>query len=249
MFIAVAIYNATQVSLCGWMVYTVLAEHRRRGLRVVCNAHDLAEDGIASVLHVFYLSKALDFVDTMFMIVKRNWHQVSFLHVYHHSSIFLVYWLLANAGYDSDIYLTIVLNGSIHFVMYGYYLATAFNVKVPLFIKKSITNAQLIQFCCMETQGLCLVAGGCAFPSRITILYMVYISTMLVLFWDFKRRAYSSSKKAKAEAPAPAAVSKVAKAAESETDQDDASTVASESESTINICGWEHKIKKKSKKA
>jgi len=239
-FLAMAVYNATQVTLCGWMVYASLAEHRRRGLKLVCNEHNLAEDGIAFVLHVFYLSKVLDFADTVFMIVKSNWHQVSFLHVYHHSSIFMMYWLNANVSYDSDIYFTIVLNGSIHFVMYGYYLATAFNVAVPVFIKKSITNAQLIQFCCMEAQGFCLVFGGCAFPRNMTILYMVYISTMLALFLDFKRRTYSSTKKAKADTIAPKK-----DIMKSGSESDLASTVASESE-TVTICGW---TSKKSKKA
>merc|ERR1711937_516144 len=152
-FIAMAVYNVTQVELCGWMVHAAIYEHRRRGLSLVCNAHDLSEDGMAFVLHVFYLSKVLDFADTVFMIAKGNWHQVSFLHVYHHTSIFLVYWLNANTFYDADIYFTIVLNGAIHFIMYGYYFATTFNIPVPMFINKSITNMQLIQFFCMEAQG------------------------------------------------------------------------------------------------
>lgn len=32
----------------------------------------------------------LDFVDTVFIVVRRKWRQLSFLHVYHHSSIFMV---------------------------------------------------------------------------------------------------------------------------------------------------------------
>lgn len=193
-FVTMAVYNATQVALCGWMVYAALVEHRRRGLSIVCNEHNLAEDGMAFVLHIFYLSKVLDFADTVFMIVKGNWRQVSFLHVYHHTSIFLIYWLNAQTNYDSDIYFTIVLNGLIHFIMYGYYFATAFNVVVPTFIKKSITNAQLIQFCCMEVQGTCLLFGDCGSPRNVTLLYMVYISTMLALFLDFKRRTYNTAK-------------------------------------------------------
>merc|ERR1712224_30837 len=101
---------------------------------------------MAFVTHVFYLSKLLDFFDTAFMIIKGNWRQVSFLHVYHHASILLFYWLNTNVNFDGDIYLTVVLNGSIHFIMYGYYLATAINIAVPTFIKKSITNMQLFQF-------------------------------------------------------------------------------------------------------
>eukprot|EP00929_Paragymnodinium_shiwhaense_P039939 TRINITY_DN208_c0_g3_i1.p1 TRINITY_DN208_c0_g3~~TRINITY_DN208_c0_g3_i1.p1 ORF type:complete len:772 (-),score=198.11 TRINITY_DN208_c0_g3_i1:118-2433(-) len=233
-FASMALYNATQVALCGWMVYASLAEHRRRGMSLVCNDHKLEEDGMAFVLHIFYLSKILDFADTVFMIVKNNWHQVSFLHVYHHSSIFLIYWLNANAFYDADIYFTIVLNGAIHFIMYGYYFATAFNVQVPIFIKKSITNSQLMQFCCMEAQGLYLLCFGCNSPNRITVLYMVYISTMLALFMDFKRRAYSNAKKAAKAVPA--AKEKTEKSDDEKSEG--VSTAASDSE-VKTCCGWE----------
>jgi len=196
MFSCVALYNLTQVLLCGWMVYRALAEHRRRGFKLVCNVHDLADDGMAFVTHCFYLSKALDFADTAFMIIKGNWRQVSFLHVYHHFSIFLFYWLNAQCNYDGDAYFSIVLNGSIHFVMYGYYLVTTFNITVPMFIKKAITNAQLTQFCCMEAQGVALlVMEGCGSSRKITILYMVYISTMLVLFMNFKKQNYKKISK------------------------------------------------------
>lgn len=195
MFSSVAIYNLSQVLLCGWMVYMAIVEHRRRGFALVCNVHDLAQNGLAFVSHCFYLSKALDFADTLFMIIKGNWRQVSFLHVYHHFSIFLFYWLNTQCNYDGDAYFAIVLNGSIHFIMYGYYLATSFNVTVPMFIKKTITNSQLTQFCLMESQGVALLTmDGCGSSRRVTILYMVYISTMLVLFMNFKRQNYTKPK-------------------------------------------------------
>ena len=40
---------------------------------------------LVPVLHMFYLSKVLDFFDPLFMIVKGNWRQVSLLHVYYTS--------------------------------------------------------------------------------------------------------------------------------------------------------------------
>ena len=45
---------------------------------------------MSRVLYVFYVSKILDFADTMFMIFRRKWIQLSFLHLYHHASIFTV---------------------------------------------------------------------------------------------------------------------------------------------------------------
>ena len=56
-------------------------------------------------------------MDTFFIISKRSWKQLSFLHVYHHFTIFLFYWLNLRTNYDGDVYLTIVLNGFIHSIM------------------------------------------------------------------------------------------------------------------------------------
>jgi elongation of very long chain fatty acids protein 4 len=55
---------------------------------------------MAAMLWVFYVSKILDFFDTIIMVARGSWTQFSFLHVYHHTSIFMIYWLNVNAGYD-----------------------------------------------------------------------------------------------------------------------------------------------------
>lgn len=34
--------------------------------------------------------QVLDFMDTIFIVMKKSWRQLSFLHVYHHCTIFLV---------------------------------------------------------------------------------------------------------------------------------------------------------------
>lgn len=45
---------------------------------------------MGNVLYMFYLSKILDFFDTIFIILGKKWKQLSFLHVYHHLTIFSV---------------------------------------------------------------------------------------------------------------------------------------------------------------
>jgi len=192
------IYNATQVLLCAYMVRAAIQGKQDRGFGLVCNPHELVLDeasrGIAYVLHLFYLTKVLDFADTIFMMLRGKWSQVTFLHVYHHITIYLIYWLILNAGYDGDIYVTVVLNGSIHFVMYFYYLATTFNVSVPKPLKMMVTNMQLIQFICMMTQALVLLFLDCPYPVNITKMYLVYIMSMFLLFSNFKRKAYGKEK-------------------------------------------------------
>lgn len=46
------------------------------------------------MIWLFYFSKIMEFVDTMIMVVKKNNRQISFLHVYHHCSIFTIWWLV-----------------------------------------------------------------------------------------------------------------------------------------------------------
>ena len=61
--------------------------------------------------------------------------QLSFLHVYHHTTIFLFYWLNGRVNFDGDIYLTIVLNGLIHTIMYTYYFVSM-HTKIPAKLAK-----------------------------------------------------------------------------------------------------------------
>jgi elongation of very long chain fatty acids protein 4 len=42
------------------------------------------------VFWLFYVSKVFDYFDTLVIILRRKWRQLSFLHVYHHITIFLV---------------------------------------------------------------------------------------------------------------------------------------------------------------
>lgn len=38
-------------------------------------------NGLAHILYIFYLSKMFEFVDTVIMCLKKNFHQITFLHV------------------------------------------------------------------------------------------------------------------------------------------------------------------------
>eukprot|EP01147_Barroeca_monosierra_P011313 gene11313-3350_t len=193
---ALLLYNITQVVLCGYMCITAFQiAFVRNSYQAMCNPFNLKASDMASILHVFYLSKVLDFLDTVFMVFRRKWNQISFLHVYHHASILLIYWLNTSAGYDGDIYITVVLNSFIHFIMYTYYGLAALGVQVPIHLKRLVTHSQRVQFVIMMTQGTLSLVLSCAYPPRLIYLYLLYISTMLLLFTDFDRKAYKSKAK------------------------------------------------------
>lgn len=195
--IAGAIYNAAQVALCGYMMYGTVLEYQAKEYKFICNPFNKAESGMAAMLWVFYTSKILDFFDTIIMVARGKWRQFSFLHVYHHTSIFMIYWLNINAGYDGDIYYTIVLNGGIHFVMYAYYFMNIFNMPGQAALRPLVTNSQLIQFVTMMGQAAYMLTQGCAYPQRITGMYLVYIFSLFLLFNNFKTKTYAKGKAGK----------------------------------------------------
>jgi elongation of very long chain fatty acids protein 4 len=84
-------YNVLQVMLCSYMCIEAGVQAYFAGYTLIpCNPFNHTKPPIGFILYVFYLSKILDFMDTVFIIAEKRWEQLSFLHVYHHTSIFLV---------------------------------------------------------------------------------------------------------------------------------------------------------------
>ena len=84
-------YNMIQVMLCSYMCIEAGVRAYSAGYSLLpCNKFNSSEPPIAFILYVFYISKILDFLDTFFIIAEKRFKQLSFLHVYHHTSIFLV---------------------------------------------------------------------------------------------------------------------------------------------------------------
>lgn len=56
--------------------------------------NDENEMRIASALWFYYLSKLIEFIDTILMVVRKRFNQLTFLHVFHHSSMFFLWWIV-----------------------------------------------------------------------------------------------------------------------------------------------------------
>jgi len=193
------IYNVSQIMLCSYMTIEgfLIAYRNNYSLYPHCNAYDAENPPLGNLLWLFYASKIWDFWDTIFIIIGKKWKQLSFLHVYHHTTIFLFYWVNVNINFDGDVFLTIVLNGFIHTVMYTYYFI-CMHTKDPktgkslrIWWKSSLTMLQMIQFLCMMTQAGYLFITKCPnAPVGVRNLYFLYIFTLLVLFAQFFVQSY-----------------------------------------------------------
>mmetsp|Transcript_10286 Transcript_10286/g.15553 ORF Transcript_10286/g.15553 Transcript_10286/m.15553 type:complete len:298 (+) Transcript_10286:85-978(+) len=198
-------YNFGQIILCSYMFVESVMLVRRNNYGLIpmrffnCNSFNFAEPVIHKLLWLFYVSKIFDFFDTIFIILGNKRQQFTFLHCYHHMSIFSLYWLNLNMLYDADIVYTITLNAFVHAVMYSYYLICMHlpkDRKYSVWWKKYLTVIQLVQFCFMLADGALLIISECPqIPIRISKLYFTYILSLFVLFMNFFSQSYSKKKK------------------------------------------------------
>jgi elongation of very long chain fatty acids protein 4 len=121
-------YNVLCVFLAGAVVVGILSHWARYGLHsFVCNPEDRGEKGheLAYVFYLFYAQKFIEWADTWFFILRRSFRQVSFLHIFHHSSITVVVGMILPMAFSGDMYLPILANAVVHCIMYSYYALTS----------------------------------------------------------------------------------------------------------------------------
>lgn len=155
---------------------------------------------LSKYLWLFFFSKPLEFMDTFIMVCKMNFRQVSFLHVYHHTSVFCFWWFVVFMAPMGEAYLSAVLNSAVHVVMYSYYLFMSMGVLKSLMshVKPFITRGQMFQFVILMTQSFSDIylyftrttPKKNVYPITLTIALFVYMWTMLGLFANFYLRAY-----------------------------------------------------------
>eukprot|EP00036_Acanthoecidae_sp_10tr_P010565 CAMPEP_0182926516 /NCGR_PEP_ID=MMETSP0105_2-20130417/12122_1 /TAXON_ID=81532 ORGANISM="Acanthoeca-like sp., Strain 10tr" /NCGR_SAMPLE_ID=MMETSP0105_2 /ASSEMBLY_ACC=CAM_ASM_000205 /LENGTH=279 /DNA_ID=CAMNT_0025064413 /DNA_START=26 /DNA_END=865 /DNA_ORIENTATION=- len=191
------LYNVTCVLLAGTSAYCMIAGKLQQP-GFVCNPQlDDTEAGklMAWGVRVFYYQKYWEFMDTFIFMLRKRYRQVSFLHVYHHSSITIVVAINASFDTNGDAYLGVMLNSIVHVLMYSHYFVSAYQMATPW--KPYLTSMQLIQFVIIMSQSVIAFYTGpqCGFPDFAKLTMIGYMVTMLVLFGRFYVQSYMKPKK------------------------------------------------------
>nr|AGR45588.1 fatty acyl elongase [Clarias macrocephalus x Clarias gariepinus] len=188
------LYNLALTFLSFYMFYELVAGVRQGGYNFFCqdtHSGGEADNRIIHVLWRYYFSKLIEFMDTFFFIMRKNNHQITFLHVYHHSTMLNIWWFVMNWVPCGHSYFGATFNSFIHVLMYSYYGLSAIPAIRPyLWWKKYITQGQLIQFVLTMIQTSCAVVWPCGFPKGWLYFQISYMITLIIFFSNFYKQTY-----------------------------------------------------------
>ncbi|XP_065070589.1 very long chain fatty acid elongase AAEL008004-like isoform X1 [Rhopilema esculentum] len=199
------VYNFFLVALSGWMMYeffvtTVLNPTFNFWCEPV-NPSDVSDIQMRQirVSWVYFISKIIEFMDTFFFILRKKSRQITFLHVYHHTSVLMMQWLVTKHVPGAIGCLAGMLNCFIHVVMYSYYMLAAFGPHMQKYLwwKRYLTKMQIIQFVLVFLHTSYAIQLDCGFSKGFLWSLWLYMLTLFMLFSHFYKQAYTVKPKDK----------------------------------------------------
>ncbi|XP_054155277.1 elongation of very long chain fatty acids protein 7-like [Oppia nitens] len=139
-----------------------------------------------SLGYLYLLSKFMDWFDSVFFALRKKFSHLSLLHVYHHMSVPFFGWLIIKiCPFIPGLYLFIIMNTLIHFLMYGYYFLSSFGAGIQKYLwwKRYITQLQLGQFIILGIYGIILISFQKGYP-----YFWIFIGLPQPLFFFYMTR-------------------------------------------------------------
>ncbi|CAF1056277.1 unnamed protein product [Brachionus calyciflorus] len=191
-------YNLIQVAASFYNFFEILYLAYKSQFSLTCQPVDYSDDPFAKrmayAIHFYYLMKLLDLVDTIIFALRKKSNQITFLHLYHHSSMVITAWAGTKWVAGGQTFLICALNSLVHAVMYGYYGLSAMGPAVQKYLwwKKYLTQFQLVQFSIVITHAIVnLFQKECSYPKGWSYAAITYTTLMAGLFLNFYKNSYS----------------------------------------------------------
>ncbi|XP_045176651.2 elongation of very long chain fatty acids protein 4-like isoform X1 [Mercenaria mercenaria] len=201
----IVIYNficiAINFHICSELLYNTTMVGYNYSCQTVDYSDNPYEVRIAKALWWFYFSKCVEMLDTVFFVLRKKNNQVSFLHVYHHATMFPIWWMGVKWVAGGQSFFGAMVNSFIHVIMYTYYGIAALGPQYQKYLwwKRYLTIIQLIQFNIGIIHAVQSLVLRCEFPLWMQYAVVLYASSILALFLNFYFQAYIKSHRRKAK--------------------------------------------------
>ncbi|XP_004017003.2 elongation of very long chain fatty acids protein 7 isoform X1 [Ovis aries] len=200
---AMITYNFSIVLFSVYMCYEFIMSGWGTGYSFRCDIVDYSQSPTAlrmvRTCWLYYFSKFIELLDTIFFILRKKNSQVTFLHVFHHTIMPWTWWFGVKFAAGGLGTFHAFLNTAVHVVMYSYYGLCALGPGFQKYLwwKKYLTSLQLIQFVLITihvSQFFFMEDCKYQFPVFVYII-MSYGCIFLVLFLHFWYRAYTQGQR------------------------------------------------------
>lgn len=167
------------------------------------NCEAITETYPTHLCDMILCSRLIDFLDTIFFVLRKKFNQVTLLHVSHHSLVPIAIYVSSSSGISVYSGFLVFINSIVHVFMYGYYFIATFPVfKRILWWKPYVTRIQIIQFIVSimyYTGSYILLPQICGpispIPTIVNLFLSVVFLTMFISFYSetYRRRLPSVS--------------------------------------------------------
>lgn len=143
--------------------------------------------------YLYFMSKFLDWLDTIFFALRKKDRHISFLHLYHHSVVpTFGYLLLKINPFIPGLYLFGICNTFVHSIMYSYYALSSFGPRIQKYLwwKKYITQLQIGQLGVYACFAVLMVIKQKGYPVFWFYFGLTQPPFFLWMFYDFYRQSY-----------------------------------------------------------
>ncbi|XP_077471131.1 elongation of very long chain fatty acids protein 1a [Stigmatopora argus] len=201
---AMVVYNFGMVAFNAFIVYEFMMSGWGTTYTWRCDLIDPSNSPQAlrmvRVAWMFFFSKFIELLDTVFFVLRKKQNQITFLHVFHHSVMPWSWWwgvMLTPVGGMGSFHA--MVNSMVHVIMYTYYGLAAVGPRFQKFLwwKKYMTGIQLTQFIVVSvhiSQYYFMEKCDYQVPLWIHVIWM-YGVLFFFLFSNFWLQAYIRGKR------------------------------------------------------
>ncbi|ENN70418.1 elongation of very long chain fatty acids protein AAEL008004 [Dendroctonus ponderosae] len=196
----IMIYNMFQVIFNIYLCYK--GSEMWRTYNWICQPIDYSNSPFALATawscYLYFINKITDLMDTIFFTLRKKTSQVTFLHLFHHTLMPVISWIMVKYIPGGQITFAGFLNTFVHIILYGYYFLSSCGPEVQKYLgwKKYITRLQLVQFILVFIHSCQILFVDCGFPKWTLIITLPNATFFYFLFSDFYKNNYTTPKSA-----------------------------------------------------